>query len=578
MALAHPVFGRVLRDTMVTLTRRRLLRDHAEWIERRGGRRREDPLSLATWRLDAGYPVEQEMLLHAARLARSGQDFSLVERLTRAAGQPTPEAQLLLGEACHELGHYAEAERVLAVAQQAATEPSQLAQIVAMRADTLTLGLLQPAAGLAAIRSARARLTDPVAQAELQAVEGAVHVYDGQPDAALDLLASLGDFPDRRVRVLRAVSHAVALLHTGRCESALAAARQGLADQLQLGDQPALPHPGIHVVIQVWAMQEAGQLREAAGLGGAGYQHASETGSFIGCIWFALILGRGFLYSGQVRTARRWFAEAEARCRDHGVDGPRQTALAGLAVAAAWLGDTAAAQEAIAEASQLTGLRYLRAELELGRAWALASDSRDRARAVLLAAADEAAARGQLASAAMLLHHLTRLGDPRIARDRLERIAGRCEGPWPANYALAARATAAQDPAMLTSAADRFEDSGALLFAAETALAAAAAYRRAGSSRLAAALQMRSRALARQCEGARTPALIAATATASLTARELEVALLAARGLTSQEIASQLVLSVRTVHHHLQHAYEKLGITRRRQLAGALASIQPARR
>jgi DNA-binding NarL/FixJ family response regulator len=50
--------------------------------------------------------------------------------------------------------------------------------------------------------------------------------------------------------------------------------------------------------------------------------------------------------------------------------------------------------------------------------------------------------------------------------------------------------------------------------------------------------------------------------------------MLAARGLTSHQIASQLLLSVRTVEHHLQHAYEKLGITRRQQLADALADLQ----
>jgi DNA-binding CsgD family transcriptional regulator len=578
VTLAHPMFGRVLRDEPGTLTRRRLLHDHVGWIERHGGRRREDPLLIATWRLDAGYPVEPEMLLQAARLARYGQDFSLVERLVRAAGQPTPEAQLLLGEAYYALARYVEAERVLAVAQQAATGQHQLAQIVAARADTLTWGLLQPAAALAAVRAARARTTDPVALAELRAIEATVRMYDGQPAAVLDLLAPLRDHPDQRVRVLQAVAHATALLLTGRCESALAAAQQGLADHLQLGDQLALPPPGAEVVIQTWAMQEAGRLSEAADLANAGHQYATADGSSIGCIWFELLLGRGALLSGRVRTARRWFAQAEARCREHGYDGPRQAALAGLAVTAAWLGDTAAARSAIAEASELAGLRYLWGELERGRAWAAVPESLGKARAMLLAAADDTTARGVLTSAAALLYDIARLGDPRLARDRLEQLASRCEGPWAPGYARAATAAATGDPAGLATAADWFERHGALLFAAETALASAAAYRRAGISRPAKRLELRAATLARQCEGARTPALINATATASLTPREREVATLAARGLTSHQIASQLVLSVRTVEHHLQHAYEKLGITRRQQLAHALADLQPAPR
>jgi len=578
VALAHPVFGRVLRDELGTLTRRRLLHDHVGWIERHGGRRREDPLLIATWRLDAGHPVEQEVLLQAARLARYGQDFALVERLVRAAGQPTPEAQLLLGEACYALARYAEAERVLAMAQQAATDERQLAQIVAARADALTWGLLQPAAALAAVRSARARTADTVSLAELQAIEATVRMYDGQPTAVLDLLAPLRDHPDQRVRVLRAVAHATATLLTGRCETALAAAQQGLADHLQLGDQLALPPPGAEVVIQTWALQEAGRLSEAAGLANAGHQHAAADGSSIGCIWFELLLGRGSLLCGRVRTARRWFAQAEARCREHGYDGPRQAALAGLATAAAWLGDAAAARAAIAEASQLAGLRYLWGELERGRAWAAVPESLAKARAMLLAAADDTTARGVLSSAAALLYDVARLGDPQLARERLEQLAGRCEGPWVPGYARAAKAAATDDPAGLATAADWFEQHGALLFAAETALACAAAYRRAGTSRPARALELRAGTLTRQCEGARTPALSGGAATAWLTPREREVATLAARGLTSHQIASQLVLSVRTVEHHLQHAYEKLGINRRQQLADALTDLQPTPR
>ena len=44
-----------------------------------------------------------------------------------------------------------------------------------------------------------------------------------------------------------------------------------------------------------------------------------------------------------------------------------------------------------------------------------------------------------------------------------------------------------------------------------------------------------------------------------LTDREVQVLRLCARGMTNQEIAAQLVLSARTVQHHLAHIYDKTG-------------------
>jgi DNA-binding CsgD family transcriptional regulator len=56
------------------------------------------------------------------------------------------------------------------------------------------------------------------------------------------------------------------------------------------------------------------------------------------------------------------------------------------------------------------------------------------------------------------------------------------------------------------------------------------------------------------------------TSADELTLREREIALLAASGLSSREIADRLVVSVRTIDNHLQRAYRKLGITRRQDL------------
>lgn len=69
---------------------------------------------------------------------------------------------------------------------------------------------------------------------------------------------------------------------------------------------------------------------------------------------------------------------------------------------------------------------------------------------------------------------------------------------------------------------------------------------------------------------------------ALLTAQELSVARLAADGLTNQQVAAALFLSVRTVEFHLSNAYRKLRVHRRAQLVrviqGALTHPAPIRK
>jgi DNA-binding CsgD family transcriptional regulator len=67
--------------------------------------------------------------------------------------------------------------------------------------------------------------------------------------------------------------------------------------------------------------------------------------------------------------------------------------------------------------------------------------------------------------------------------------------------------------------------------------------------------------------GPRTP-----EARDQLTAQELQIARLAADGLSNREIGERLFLSHRTIGSHLYRIFPKLGITSRAQLGGALAN------
>jgi DNA-binding CsgD family transcriptional regulator len=62
----------------------------------------------------------------------------------------------------------------------------------------------------------------------------------------------------------------------------------------------------------------------------------------------------------------------------------------------------------------------------------------------------------------------------------------------------------------------------------------------------------------------------ATTGRDALTAREKQVAGLAAEGRSNREIAEALFVTVKTVEWHLKHAYEKLGVRSRRELLSAL--------
>ena len=58
---------------------------------------------------------------------------------------------------------------------------------------------------------------------------------------------------------------------------------------------------------------------------------------------------------------------------------------------------------------------------------------------------------------------------------------------------------------------------------------------------------------------------------AGLTAREVEVLRLLARGLSNREIAAQLVIAPKTVGNHVEHIYAKIGVSNR-ALAGMYAA------
>ena len=98
------------------------------------------------------------------------------------------------------------------------------------------------------------------------------------------------------------------------------------------------------------------------------------------------------------------------------------------------------------------------------------------------------------------------------------------------------------------------------LLGAECAAAAARCVRR-GRQRVGLRKRHAARAtLAVRCGAARPVTLERLRTPSPLTARERQIARLAAEGHTTRQISDQLHVSVRTVDSHLAHVYSKLGV------------------
>ena len=188
--------------------------------------------------------------------------------------------------------------------------------------------------------------------------------------------------------------------------------------------------------------------------------------------------------------------------------------------------------------------------------------------------AEQARSRGQVTFQLQALHDVARLGEPsRVSRWLHEASAG-VEGQLAPLYVAHADALSSHDAVALDRVASGFAGLGLNLLAAEAGAEAAGHHQAAGRRTAAIAATIKADTLATQCEGARTPALDARRAH-DLTPRELEIATMAARGLSSKEIAGRLVVSVRTVDNTLRQVYAKLAVNNRADLRLLLAPDCP---
>ena len=578
IVLSHPLYGEALRADLSALRRRQLLLDQIARSEAYGCRRHDDALRVASWRLAATGTADPALLVHAAAVARHAHDHEQVVALMRAlpAADRDYRTCLLHGDALVQLGRWRAAETMLVEAGRLATTEQDRVAATMVRTWNLFWVAARTEQALQVNAEARDSGLSPPGRRLLTINEASLLTVAGRPAQGLALLdrleADVRDAPDASSWLMGAMSRTAGLAYLGRTSEAIPWGQAAYAAHMAFHERTLGPaHPTSQLIPLIFALTDAGRLAEAAATAEKVLTALVDTEAAQTHMWAAVYRGRVAWLSGDMHLARRWYAEAVTQGEAHHQVRPLGQAWAGLAAAAAVLGDVAAAETALERMRAYPAMGHQAGEERLGEAWLYAVRGHlSQAREVLLAAASAARDTGQVTSEMLLLTDVARLGGAALVATRLVELSGHCDGAFAHARAALATAVTADDPEALTAVAGELESLGAYLLAAEAAAAAAGAWRRQGRARRATAAGQLMRGLAARCPGASTPMLAAAEATYALTDRQREIVLLAAANTQSKEIAEALHLSVRTVDNHLQRAYAKLGISRRGELATVL--------
>ena len=573
--LAHPVHGEVVRERTPLTRAREVQRLLADAVESHRNRRRADVLKVALWRVEAGGTTSPALLIEAARQAGFAHDLETALRLGRAAHEieATFASGQIIADALYSLGRSDETESVLADLEDEASDDNQRATLVRVRVYNRYWHDSDLPAAVGVIEQGRRVISDADHLAELEGLQAVLEVTSHDPLQGVERgLALLAEPYDRAV-VQATLATSLGLPLVGRAAEAAATVEIGIRAYSRLGGQLTLYEPSLLHVAEALAVACLGGLEEAERLAAIGYEKALIDDDAAGWAFFAQARGLVALEQGRLDDAIRWWTEASGLFRFVNHHGPLGWSLIGLTLAHAMQGEVGPADAALAEEAQLAhpadfhGLNRHRA-----RAWlAVAKGHPADARTHLEEGVVLAEGRGEWPMLTMAMHDLARLGHVDAAVAAAARIPEADLGAIAEARLRHVAGLAAGDLEVIGDAADAFGTLGARLLAAEAAFGLAAEHRRRGSAREASAWTRKATDWAEDCRGARTPGLAMPDEPVALTKREREVAVLAASGITSKDIADRLFVSVRTVDNHLGRVYDKLGISSRAELAEIMA-------
>ena len=558
--LAHPLYGEVRRAAMGTLRARRLRGRVAQTLDAA-----PDPIPRAVLTLDSDLHPEPVLFLQAAQAATRMYDLPLAERLARAAAATgDPAARMVHAAALSWLSRGDEAEAILTDLAESAPDAGTRALVQLHRTGNLLFTMARPDDARQALAAAEATGAAPL---HVAAMALCLAAAGGQLSVVLGRGAELlqEELPDELARILAASAVSAAAAVTGD---------SGLLDEAAVvggltADRVPTVIPGFGLAdFQVLGHRLAGTPHRAEDQARR-MQAASADLPGPARLMGLVIAGHAALACGQVRDALPLLREAWAGLADSGHEF-RFRCRTLLATALAQAGETAPAAPLLAglvAGQHPAYLLYVPDDL-LARAWGAAAEgSTTEALRLAVAAADIAREAGVPAYEVLAWQTAIQFGDATAALPRLTALAEL--GPRAAAALAHGRAWAHQDGEALLEAARAWARLGDLVAAGDAAAQAADVHHRQGRQGSALSAATLAEKLAGR-SGAHTPALAIAAQPLPLTAREREIAALAARGLSNKTIADRLTVSVRTVEGHLYRAGIKLGVSDRTALAEVL--------
>jgi DNA-binding CsgD family transcriptional regulator len=565
--LAHPLYSDALRARCPRSRANQRMRELAAAFTEAGARRGDDSMRIASWLLAAGEPAPADLLTHAARQAYAAFDLPLAQQLSREAlsGGATAAGSTLVESLLLDL-RPAEAEELLTDLWPG-LDPAGRWALAYPRIQNLAIGLGRADQAEQLLAELERQATEQGSAERITVLRTVIDFVAARLPAVIERsqAAIAGGLEQQPLRTQLDLSYGSALAVSGRPLTSLEVLDRCARDSQQPWVLPA------YELARAWARHFLGDTTPTV----AAAEQAAQRwpGWDLGQIGYGSAGAQAYRLQGRVKDAWQLLQPAIPVVRRSAASRLDTLCLAEAAHAAALLGDHKSAAELATEA-RLRALPAWRVHglwLEIALPWVAAAGGKHEECVRLgLRAVHRARECSATSLELIALHDLVRFGSAELAADRLAELANWAQGPCPALYAAHAKAAIAADPVALGSVSERFAELGMILHAAEAMAQSAVAFRATGDTRSGQAAAGRAGVLADACQGARTPAL-AAIETPTLTARERQIARLAAAGLTNQQIAEQLSVSRRTVENHLYSGYVKLGTRNREELAALLA-------